>query len=172
MPWDLWLDQKCGLSQVSSSQVSAGLCCELARCFPERTLIAVGTVTHSCPWADSSHAWAHAWPCSQGTPVEEAWLPSCFLPIVKDVAGCVCLLFPFTNVAKGLIFFFFWATVWYFFCILASLCFRLYLVLLEPEQIFKIVNEETGHGEVEIHVPSSKTSELSEPEVFCSSLYT
>lgn len=53
----------------------------------------------------------------------------------------------------------------WFFCILASLCFCLYLVLLKPEQIFKIVNEETGHGEVEVHVPSSKTSELSEPEI-------
>lgn len=60
----------------------------------------------------------------------------------------------------------------FFFHILASLCFHLYLVLLKPEQIFKIVNEETSHGEAEVHVPSSKTSELSEPEVFFSSLYT
>lgn len=45
-------------------------------------------------------------------------------------------------------------------------------MLLKPEQIFKIVNEETGHGDAEVHVPSSKTSELSEPDVFCSSLYT
>lgn len=83
--------------------------------------------------------------------MKEAWLPSRFLAIVKDI------------LSNSLIF---------FFHILASLCFHLYLVLLKPEQIFKIVNEETSHGEAEVHVPSSKTSELSEPEVFFSSLYT
>lgn len=83
---------------------------------------------------------------------------------LKDTGSCVYLLL---MLPQGKIF---WATVWFFFFILASLCFFLYLVLLKPEQIFKIVNEETDHGEVD--VPSSETSELSEPEVFCSCLYT
>lgn len=38
--------------------------------------------------------------------MNEAWLPSCFLAIVKDTEGCVSLNFPFTDVATGLIFFF------------------------------------------------------------------